>query len=131
MLFGMTDATPGLRAYEASIRLDVSELVGELCMLLGAKLVAYLGSVSETKAVRQWADGERTPHTGVVRRLRLAFQVAALLAEHDEPRVIQAWFQRMNPQLEDWSPARLIRESSPDDVGIRLLAALRAFSAVG
>lgn len=127
----MTIATPGLRAYEASIRSDVAELVGKLRALLGAKLVAYLGSVSETRAVRQWADGERKPPAEVIRRLRLAYQVAGLLAERDEPRVIQAWFQGMNPQLEDWSPARLIREKSPDDVGGRVLAAARAFSAVG
>ena len=127
----MTIATPGLRAYEASVRSDVTELVSELRDLLGAKLVAYLGSVSETRAVRQWADGDRKPPAAVVRRLRLAYQVAGLLAERDQPRVIQAWFQGMNPQLDDWAPARMIREGSPDDVGTRILAAARAFAAVG
>ena len=127
----MTIATPGLRAFEASVRSDVTELVGALRELLGAKLVAYLGSVSETRAVRQWADGERKPPAEVVRRLRLAYQVAGLLAERDQPRVIQAWFQGMNPQLEDWAPARMIRESAPDEIGTRVLAAARAFAAVG
>jgi hypothetical protein len=127
----MTIATPGLRAYEASVRSDVTELVSELRELLGAKLVAYLGSVSETRAVRQWAEGDRKPPAAVVRRLRLAYQVAGLLAERDQPRVIQAWFQGMNPQLDDWAPARMIREGSPDDVGTRILAAARAFAAVG
>ena len=127
----MTIATPGLRAYEASVRSDVTELVSALRELLGAKLVAYLGSVSETRAVRQWADGERKPPAEVVRRLRLAYQVAGLLAERDQPRVIQAWFQGMNPQLEDWAPARMIREGSPDEVGTRVLAAARTFAAVG
>ena len=127
----MTITTPGLRAYEASVRSDVSELVSALRELLGAKLVAYLGSVSETRAVRQWADGDRKPPAEVVRRLRLAYQVAGLLAERDQPRVIQAWFQGMNPQLEDWAPARMIREGSPDKVGTRVLAAARAFTAVG
>jgi hypothetical protein len=127
----MTIATPGLRAYEASVRSDVTELVSELRELLGAKLVAYLGSVSETRAVRQWADGDRKPPAEVVRRLRLAYQVAGLLAERDQPRVIQAWFQGMNPQLDDWAPARMIREGSPDEVGTLVLAAARAFAAVG
>lgn len=127
----MTIATPGLRAYEVSVRSDVAELVSELRELLGAKLVAYLGSVSETRAVRQWADGDRKPSAAVVRRLRLAYQVAGLLAERDQPRVIQAWFQGMNPQLDDWAPARMIREGAPDDVGTRILAAARAFAAVG
>ena len=127
----MTITTPGLAAYETSIRSDVTELVTGLRELLGAKLVAYIGSVSETRAVRQWAEGERKPSAEVVRRLRLAYQAAGLLAERDEPRVIQAWFQGMNPQLEDWAPARLIRESSPDDVGTQIMAAARAFTAVG
>ena len=49
----MSPTTPGLRAYEISIRSDVAELVGQLRELLGAQLVAYLGSVTETRAVRQ------------------------------------------------------------------------------
>ena len=130
-LLGMTEATPGLRAHEASMRLDVSELVGELRLLLGAKLVAYLGLVSETRTVRQWADGERTPPTEVIRRLRLAYEVAVFLAERDSPGVVQAWFQGMNPQLGDQGPASLMRENSPDDVGIRVLAAARSFYGSG
>ncbi|MBC7595753.1 MAG: hypothetical protein H7288_17755, partial [Kineosporiaceae bacterium] len=93
--------------------------------------VAYLGSVTETRAVRQWADGVRRPPAEVARRLRLAYQVAGLLAERDQPPVVQAWFQGMNPQLEDIAPARLIREGNPDEVGPRVLAAARAFAAVG
>lgn len=127
----MSLTTPGLRAYEISIRSDVAELVSKLRELLGAQLVAYLGSVTETRAVRQWADGVRKPPAEVTRRLRLAYQVAGLLTERDHPRVVQAWFQGMNPQLEDIAPARLIREGSPDEVGPRVLAAARAFAAVG
>jgi hypothetical protein len=56
--------------------------------LLGAKLVAYIGSVKETRAVRQWADGERKPSTDVMRRLRTAYQVAALLGERDSKAVV-------------------------------------------
>lgn len=63
--------------------------------------------------------------------MRLAYQVAGLLAERDQPRIIQAWFQGMNPQLEDTAPARLIREGDPDDVGPRVLGAARAFAGVG
>ena len=127
----MSHTTPGLRAYEISIRLDVAELVGQLRELLGAQLVAYLGSVSETRAVRQWAEGTRKPPAEAIRRLRLAYQVAGLLAERDQPRVVQAWFQGMNPQLEDTAPARLIREGNPDEVGPRVLAAAREFVAAG
>ena len=127
----MSLPTPGLRAYETSIRSDVAELVGQLRDLLGAQLVAYLGSVTETRAVRQWAEGTRKPPAEAIRRLRLAYQVAGLLTERDHARVVQAWFQGMNPQLEDTAPARLIREGNPDEVGPRVLAAARAFAAVG
>src|SRR5680860_387282 len=127
----MSRPQPGLRAYEISIRLDTPELVGQLREILGAQLVAYLGSATETRAVRQWADGTRKPPAEAIRRLRLACQVAGLLSERDQPPVVQAWFQGMNPQLEDTAPARLIREGNPDEVGPRVLAAARAFAAVG
>lgn len=125
----MSSTTPGLRAYEISIRSDVAELVGQLRDLLGAQLVAYMGSVTETRAVRQWAEGTRKPPAEAIRRLRLAYQVAGLLTERDQPRVVQAWFQGMNPQLEDTAPARLIREGNPDEVGPRVLDAAREFAA--
>ncbi len=42
--------------------------------LLGARLVAYLGGVSETRAVRQWADGERSIRDeDDVQRLRIVY----------------------------------------------------------
>ena len=127
----MSSITPGLRAYEISIRSDVAELVGQLRELLGAQLVAYLGCVTETRAVRQWAEGTRKPPAEAIRRLRLAYQVAGLLIERDQPHVVQAWFQGMNPQLEDTAPARLIREGNPDEVGPRVLDAARSFAAHG
>ena len=47
-------------AYNDAARMTQSELVTALRELLGAKLVAYLGKVKETRAVRQWAEGTRT-----------------------------------------------------------------------
>jgi hypothetical protein len=116
----MSLLTPGLRAYEAAMRSSTAELVTALRAVLGAKLVAYVGSVGDTRAVRQWAEGQR-----------LAFQVAGLLAERDDARVIQSWFQGMNPQLGDDSPARILRDEDLDVSGPRVLAAARSFAAVG
>ncbi|WP_197982463.1 hypothetical protein [Frigoribacterium sp. CFBP 13707] len=113
------------------MRSSTAELVTALRELLGAKLVAYVGSVGETRAVRQWAEGQRHPSAAVERRLRLTFQVAGLLAERDDARVIQSWFQGMNPQLEDDSPARMLRDDDLDIAGPRVLAAARSFAAVG
>jgi hypothetical protein len=126
----MPITTPGLGAYETAMRASDADLVGGLRELLGAKLVAYLGSVRETRAVRQWAEGERVPSATTITRLRLAFHAAGILAEREQPRVVQAWFTGLNPQLDDASPARLIRESPDlDDSGARILAAARAFVA--
>jgi hypothetical protein len=65
------------------------------------------------------------------RRLRLAYQIARLIGEKDSPGVVQAWFQGLNPQLDDRSPARLLREGDVDEVGPLVLAAARAFAANG
>ncbi|MFZ4892886.1 hypothetical protein ACL9RL_00390 [Plantibacter sp. Mn2098] len=127
----ITVPTPGLGAFERSIQVEVPQLVEALRALLGAQLVAYIGSVNETRAVRQWAEGERKPSQDAVRRLRLSLHAAGLLEERDHARVVQAWFQGMNPQLDDVAPARLLREGDLDEIGPRVLAAARSFAAVG
>lgn len=120
-----------LRAYEDSMRLGGAEVVAQLREILGSTLVAYIGSVRETRAVRQWADGTRTPSRDVLTRLRMAYRIAALLRERDSAGVIQAWFQGMNPRLDDVAPARLLREADLDEIGPTVLAAARAFAAAG
>jgi len=125
-------ARPGLEAFERSVRLPVPQLVTELRDLLGAKLVAYLGGVRETRAVRQWADGDRGVQDRVdEQRLRLAHQIASLIAQKDTPGVVQAWFQGLNPQLDDRSPARLLRDGDLEDAGPKVLTAARVFAATG
>ena len=118
-------------AYERSVRVAVPELVDQLRTLLGAKLVAYLGSVSETRAVRQWAEGEREPSETVVLRLRLALRIALILAESDTPAVVQAWLQGANPHLGEVAPARQLREGDLEEVTPEVLAAAKAFAAGG
>ncbi|MBK5222026.1 MAG: hypothetical protein JJE52_03945 [Acidimicrobiia bacterium] len=127
----MADATmsrPELRAHERAMRLPFEAAVKELRDLLTPRLVAYIGGVRETRAVHQWADGTRDVKSGEVEdRLRFALQVALLLSEGDAPRVVQAWFQGLNPHLDDRSPARLLRDGDLDEVGSIVLAAARAF----
>ena len=121
-------ARGGLQAHQDSVRLPAADIVRDLRDLLGARLVAYIGSVKETRAVRQWVEGDREPSAAVTNRLRIAYHVAALLAERDSPAVVQAWMQGMNPQLDDVAPARLLRDGNLDDVGPAVLAAARAFA---
>lgn len=122
---------PDLAAYEHAARLDFPVLVKELSDLLGPKLVAYIADVREARAVRQWSTGEREARTPIPERLRLALQVAWLIAQNDSASVARAWFQGLNPQLEDRSAARLLREGELDEVGPQILSAARAFVSGG
>ena len=120
-------ARPDLEAYEHASRVDFPVVVKELSELLGLKLVTYVSGVRETRAVRQWSTGERDARAPIPKRLRLALQVAWLIAQHDTPSVARAWFQGLNPQLDDRSAARLLREGDLDEVGPQILSAARAF----
>lgn len=122
-----TLARPDMAAYEHATRLGFPVVVKELQELLGGRLVAYLAAVSEVRAVNEWAEGIRTPRGQLEDRLRFALRVASFIAEHDGPGVAQAWFQGLNPQLDDRSPARLLREGDLEEVGPEILAAARAF----
>jgi hypothetical protein len=124
-------ARPDLEAYEHAARVDFPVLVKELSEILGPRLVAYLAGVQETRAVRQWSTGEREARAPIPERLRLALQVAWLIARYDNPSVAQAWFQGLNPQLDDRSAARLLREGELDEVGPQILSAARAFVSGG
>jgi hypothetical protein len=122
-----TVSRPGLAAHTLAVRSTFPEVVGALRELLGPRLVAYLGAVRETRAVHQWADGARTPSDAVQQRLRVALQVASMVAEVEGPRIAQAWLQGLNPQLDDRSPARLLREGELQEVGPAVIGAARAF----
>jgi hypothetical protein len=124
-------ARPDLPAHAEAVRLPFNELVTELREILGARLVAYLASVQETRAVNQWGEGTRETDGDTMRRLREAFVIAKTLAQSDPPPVVQAWFQGLNPLLDDRSPARLLREGELDDAGRQVLAAARMFLATG
>jgi hypothetical protein len=107
-------ARPDYAAHVRAVRSSFPEVVAALREILGLKLCAYLGSVKETRAVNE-------------RRLRLALQVAGAIAEVDGPEIARAWFQGLNPQLDDRSPARLLRDGDIDEVGPEVIAAERAF----
>ena len=60
-------------------------------------------------------------------RLRLALRVAQVISERDSNEIARAWFMGLNPQLNGWSPARLLREGELDEVGPEIIAAARGF----
>src|SRR2546428_12820037 len=116
-------ARPDYAAHIRAVRSSFPEVVAALREILGLKLCAYLGSVKETRAVNEWAEGVREPSEAVQRRLRLAFQVPEAIAEGGGPEVARAWFQGLDPQLDDRSPARLLREADIGEVGAEVIAA--------
>lgn len=116
-----------LAAFNDSIRQSLPQIVSTLRIRLGAKLVAYIANVSETRAVREWSEGERTPAPTTARRLRLAFHVATLIDTSEGDGVAATWFQGMNPQLGDRSPARVLREDSTEEAMSQVLNAAKSF----
>ena len=118
---------PDLAAYERGVRLEFPSLVKELTNILGAKLVAYVAGVTETRAVHQWIEEGQHPREASEARLRLAYRLAKTIDDRDGAGVARAWLQGLNPQLDDRSPARLLREGDLDEVGPDLVAAVRAF----
>jgi hypothetical protein len=123
---------PDLAAYNEAVGMSPAELVTALRSLLGAKLVAYIGGVKETRAVRQWAEGSRKiANPSDVERLRVAYRAARVVNLKDNTQIVQAWFQGLNPFLDDVSPARVLRDGDVDADGPRVIAAARQYAAVG
>ena len=128
MAASRTVPRPDLEAFDYATRTRFTFVAKELIDILGAKLVAYIAGVRESRAVQQYADDRRSPrHPAIEPRLRLALRVAMLISRHDSKEIAQAWFIGLNPQLNDRSPARLLREGEIDEVGPEIVAAARAF----
>lgn len=127
-----TAPRPDLAAFNETVRADPQTLVKELRGLLGSRLVAIIARVSETRAVHQWAEGARSIRDpATIDRLRVAYQVARTVAKAESPAVAQAWMQGLNPQLDDQSPAWVLREGDLHVDGPRVIAAARHFAANG
>jgi hypothetical protein len=128
MAASRTAPRPDLEAFDYATRAPFNSVAKNLIDILGAKLVAYIAGVREARAVQQYADDSRSPrHPAIEPRLRLALRVAKLIHTHDSKEIAQAWFMGLNPQLNDRSPARLLREGEIDDVGPEIISAARAF----
>lgn len=108
--------------------MNTPELVTALTDQLGLKLVAYLARARESRVVRQWAQGTLVlANAQDIERLRLTLQAASLITARESAAIAQAWFQGLNPDLGDISPARLLRENDIDIAGPAVLAAARQF----
>lgn len=120
-----------MRAHDDAMRSTFPELVTKLRDILGVRLVAYIGNVKSTKPVAEWAAGTRKPGEEDRDRLLVAYQIAALLREGNEAVTVQSWFKGMNPALNDVSPARVLHQGDPSEVGPEVMAAAKAFAFIG
>ncbi|MBG6060140.1 hypothetical protein IWX89_003613 [Cryobacterium sp. MP_M3] len=55
----------------------------------------------------------------------------AMLMDRESASTVASWFQGMNPELHDVSPARVLREQELETAGPAVLAAARSFVAFG
>jgi excisionase family DNA binding protein len=101
---------------ETSVESGISDVVGYLQEVLGQKLVAHIAGVSDLRTVARWSAGGRTPRAEHEQRLRCAYQTFHLLLAEESPSTVRAWFLKLNPQLDDQSPAQSIREGNFRDV---------------
>lgn len=118
------------RAHRAAVAQFPKAVIG-LEALIGAPLVAYIANVTEQRAVRQWKTGERLPHPTTQTKVRLALHIAEFLRTEGEEGAIEAWFQGLNPALDDQTPADLLREAERTDLSLKgraILAAAREFA---
>ena len=118
-----------IQAHHHATKEPIVTVTRELTDILGAQLVAYIGSVKETRAVREWSDGTRVPQGDTPLRLRFAYRVAKCIADSDGAETAQAWFQGLNPLLGNVSPAQLIRKGDLDTDGQRVITAEQYFLA--
>lgn len=114
-------------AYRRTVEEEISGIARFLEESMGRTLVAYICGVSDPKAVGRWAKGEREPRRETEERLRAAYQVFQLLLDQESPHTVRAWFIGMNPQLDDESPATVLREGRLRDV----LIAAKAYASGG
>jgi hypothetical protein len=126
----LTTSRPDLLAYREATMLEFPKLVQELTTIIGKKLTAYIASVKDVRAIERWIAGSEA-YKGAEERLRLAYRLAKMIGDHDGPRVVQAWFTGLNPELKDRVPIRLLREEDIETVGPEILGAARAFLAGG
>ena len=76
--------------------------------------------------VEAWAKGAARPSKEEGAVVKHAWEIVHLLLEVESPAMIQRWLMGMNPDLDDQSPALLLRRE-PE----RVLAAARSFRDCG
>lgn len=118
--------------HEETLRRPAGETVARLVDILGARLVAVIGDVKQTRTVREWIEGQE-PQGNRLPILRFALQVAEAIKQRFGEETAQSWFQGLNHHLLDRAPALVLRGANNAQLDIVLseeksvLDALRNF----
>ena len=126
----LTPPRPDLLAYREATTLEFSKLVSGANGNPGEEIDRLHRFGQGRKSCRALDRGSE-PYKGVEERLRFAYRLAKMISDHEGPRVVQAWFTGLNPELNDRVPVRLLREENVEAVGPEILGAARAFLAGG
>jgi hypothetical protein len=113
-----------VRAHEYAMSSPIRVVVRELDEALGSTMVAAIGGVSETRAVKRWMT-DREPQRPHV--LRFALQLSWIICGKSDRHTARAWFQGVNPHLNDGVPLLLLRQRELAEIQGPLMAAARAF----
>ena len=106
--------------------MSASSIVRELTNIFGAKLVAVMGGVKNTRTVRHWIAEEKMPTE--LARLQLALQIVYFMQDAGEDStVIGSWFQGMNETLGDRAPALAIADDPLGKAQRDVMSAARRF----
>lgn len=77
--------------------------MGDLIGVLRLSTLAEIAGVQETRALHQWASGERAPRGQRGTHLRLAYQLSQMVGTGGNPHAVRNWFEMPVPGL-DTSP---------------------------
>lgn len=114
-------------AHRETTDLSIREVTRLLTNGLGTHLTAFIVGRAE-QTVRRWIDGTQDPGVDVERVLRNTLHIFKVIEQADGTRhVARSWFIGMNPQLDDHSPAEMIRAGGHREV----VAAARAYVSGG
>lgn len=126
----LATARPDLASHRVAASAAFPSIVEKLVAIIGRKLTSYVAGIKDARAIDRWLQNA-TPQKDVEPRLRLTYQIVAMLAAFDSHAVVQAWLIGLNPELDDAVPINLLREGDIAKDGKRVLDAARAFVAGG
>ncbi len=109
-----------------AMRVPVKDAAEGLQRLLTGRIAAYVVNVKDAKTVARWAgDAVAEIRPESEQRLRVAYEIMALLLRFEGPSTTRAWFLGINPHLDDDVPADALHEGRLQEA----LGAVKSFVA--